>query len=150
MENGHKSFICYRKKPSDNEVHRHHPTLQWSENVAGLLSYMINNESEFLSVAPALFQESTSPTDLILWNDTPEGIVKNVSAISYFYVALCPDFFDPIIREYHEELKTSPETAVENIIKRLSSSEKPIHVPIACIELLYAMVSTNIQICPYT
>ena len=55
MENGHKSFICYRKKPSDNEVHRHHPTLQWSENVAGLLNYMINNESEFSSVAPALF-----------------------------------------------------------------------------------------------
>ena len=145
MGNEFKSFICYRKAPKEDPNHPY----RMSVNVAGLLHHLISNKSSLKNATPALFQEISSPD--IQWSEN--GIKKIVPTCSFFFVAICPDFFNPLLSCYREELKNAnDEEALKRIIKRIhiadAQDKDRIQIPISCMELFYAMINDKIQICP--
>ena len=135
MEHGYKSFICYRL------TDKSHPSFVMSENVGSLLHYLINikKDKRLDDVRGALFQEATVYREGVDWSN----VTQYIPGCEYFFIALCPDFFEPFLSECREERKnTDPDKICEKIISG------KIKFPVACKELLCAMSHTHVRICP--
>lgn len=109
----YKSFMCYRMKSSRDYF-------EPSENIVGLVYYWLHNDSVFESLRPVLFEECAAPDENVVY--TESGIAGFMPDVEHFICAMCPGFFEEILREYRS-LALSPDSPLpESFLRKLESN----------------------------